>query len=58
MIFPLDNLVNNSNDHIILKDISINSLKLISEETNKRLNEFLKWSPTQLNEFIEFWELN
>lgn len=42
----------------ILEKVISNSLELISKETNDRLNEFLTWSPTQLEEYIEYWQLN
>lgn len=47
-----------SNQQDILEKIITNSLELISRETNNRLNEFLKLTPTQLEEFIGFWRLN
>ncbi|MFZ7172587.1 hypothetical protein [Avibacterium volantium] len=57
--FPSDSLPDDiSNKQDILEEIIFNSLELISKETNNRLNEFLKWSPTQLEESIEFWKLN
>lgn len=57
--FPSGSLPDDiSNKQDVLEEIIFNSLELISKETNNRLNEFLKWSPTQLEESIEFWKLN
>lgn len=51
-------LEDTSNKQDILEKVISNSLELISKETNDRLNEFLTWSPTQLEEYIEYWQLN